>query len=137
VIVCSCLALVGVASQPIDAQRNDTASGAAKVRAVLLQEVTLFNQAHWRTLWRAYSPRVRSHCSYALFVARMKPLRRSVGPATLRNIRIRVTGRRASARYQIVARGKVVGGTPTTNPDVFARIGGRWFDDFDADGLCP
>jgi hypothetical protein len=137
VIVISCLALAGVASQPSAARRTAPESEATKVRAVLLQEVALFNQSRWQMAWKAYSPRVRSRCSYAAFVAAMKPVRRTTGRVTLRNVAIRVAGRRAAAGYRIYAGSKLVGGTTERNPDLFARVGGRWFDDFDPDGLCP
>jgi hypothetical protein len=136
-IVTACLTLAGVASQPMAARSTRPESEATKVRAVLLQEIALFNQSRWQTAWKAYSPRVRSRCSYAAFAAAMKPLRRATGRVTLRNVTIRVTGRRATAGYRIFASGKLVGGATKNNPDLFARVGGRWFDDFDADGLCP
>ena len=137
VILCAAVALGGLAAQPVDARDQRTASESTKVQAVLLQEVALFNRMRWRAAWRLYAPRVRSRCSYDRFVARMTPVIRATGRVTLRNLTVRVTGRRAIARYRIVAGGKVVGGTTTRSPDVFTRVGDRWFDDFDSDGLCP
>jgi hypothetical protein len=135
VAICSCLVLAGLGSQAVAAR--STTTEAAKVRALLLYEVRLTNQARWRPLWRTYSPRVRSRCSYNLFVAGMKQIRTALGPFTLRNLAVRVRGRRAFVTYRIIGRGNVVGGAPARKPDVFVRIGGRWYDDFDADGECP
>jgi hypothetical protein len=129
--------LVGVASQPAGARSGASASEATNVRAVLLQEVGMFNRKRWEPAWRMYSPRIRSHCSYRRFVAVMRPLRNATGPVTLRNVTVRVTRGRGFALYRIVANGRIVGGATAKKPDVFTRIGGRWFDDFDADGLCP
>jgi hypothetical protein len=137
VVICSCFVLAGVAAQPMVARSSTSASEAPKVRAVLLYQVGLFNQARWRALWRTYTPRVHSRCSYSRFVAGMKPIRAAVGRVALRNLAIRVTGQRASVVYLIVGHGKVVGGATVRNPDVYTRIGGRWFDDIDADGRCP
>jgi hypothetical protein len=114
-----------------------SASEAPKVRALLLYEVGLFNQSRWRAAWRTYTPRIHSGCSCRRFAAGMKTIRATVGRVALRNIAVRVTGNRAFVTYRIVGHGKVVGGAPARNPDAFARIGGRWFDDVDADGLCP
>jgi hypothetical protein len=55
----------------------------------------------------------------------------------LRNVTVRVKGDRGLVLYRIVANGRLVGGATAKQPDVFRRINGRWFDDFDADGLCP
>jgi hypothetical protein len=134
-VIFSCLVLAGFASQSVAAR--STTPEAAKVRALLLYEVGLTNQARWRPMWRTYSPRVRSRCSYNLFVARMRVIRAALGPFTLRNLAVRVRGQRAFVTYQIIGRGKVVGGAPAREPDVFVRIAGRWFDDFDAHGECP
>ena len=136
-IACSCAVLGGLAAQPLDARDGRTASEATKVRVLLAQEITLFNDTRWRSMWPLYAPRIRSRCSYTRFVAQMKPLRRATGRVALRAVSIRVTGTHAAVSYRIVAKGKVVGGTTVRNPDLFARVGGRWFDDFDPDGLCP
>ncbi len=133
--ICSCLVLAGFASQSVAAR--STTTEAAKVRAQLLYEVRLTNQARWRPMWRTYSPRVRSGCSYTRFVAGMRVIRAAYGPFSLRNLAVRVRGQRAFVTYQIIGRGKVVGGAAARKPDVFVRIGDRWFDDFDAGGECP
>jgi len=136
-VLCLCFMLVGAASQPVGARSGASASEATKVRAVLLQEVEMFNRKRWEPAWQMYSRRIRSHCSYSRFVAAMRPLRNTTGPVTLRNVTVRVMRGRGFAQYRIVANGRIVGGATAKKPDVFTRIGGRWFDDFDADGLCP
>jgi hypothetical protein len=136
-VIFLCLLLAGVASQSVGAESNASASEVTKVRAVLAQEVGLFNRKRWQPMWGMYSPRVRSHCSYSRYVVAMRSVRNASGPVTLRNVTARVTGRRGFVLYQIVANGRVVGGATAKNRDVYTRIGGRWFDDFDADGLCP
>lgn len=137
VVMCSGLALAGLASQAAVGESETSTSEAAKVRAQLLYEVGLFNQARWQQLWQTYTPRVRRGCSYPRFVAGMKSIRAHYGRATVRNVAVRVRGQRASVLYQIIAHGKVAGGATAKNPDIFARIGSRWFDDVDPDGLCP
>jgi hypothetical protein len=137
VVICSCLALAGLATQAAVGGSDASTSEAAKVRAQLLYEVGLFNQARWQQLWQTYTPRVRRGCSYRGFVAGMKSIRAHYGRATVRNVTVRVRGQRASVLYQIIAHGKVAGGATAKNPDIFARIGSRWFDDVDPDGLCP
>jgi hypothetical protein len=107
------------------------------VRAVLAHEVAMFNRKRWQPMWQMYSPRTRSHCSYRRFVVVMRSIRNATGVVALRNVTVRVTGWRGFAAYSIVANGRLVGGATAKKPDVYTRIGERWFDDFDADGLCP
>jgi hypothetical protein len=136
-VICLCFVLAGLASQPVGARSSASASEATKVRAVLAQEVGMFNRKRWQPAWRMYSPRIRSQCSYRRFVVAMSSIRNATGPVTLRNVTVRVTGGRGLVVYRIVANGQLVGGATAKQPDVFRRINGRWFDDFDADGLCP
>ena len=97
----------------------------------------MLNRKRWEPMWRMYSPVIRSHCSYRRFVAVMRSIRNEIGPVTLRSVTVRVAGRRGFAMYLIVANGRLVGGATAKKPDVYTRLGRRWFDDFDADGLCP
>ncbi|SRR6266496_2834589 len=136
-VICLCLVLAGVASQQVGARSSSSPSETRRVRAVLAQEVGMFNRRRWEPMWQMYSPGIRSHCSYIRFVRVMRSISNTTGLVTLRNVTVRVSGRRGFARYSIVANGRLVGGATSKEPDVYTRIGGRWFDDFDANGLCP
>ena len=136
-VICLSAALTGAASQPAGARSTSPASEAAKVRAIVVQEVRLYNQKRWRAQWRLFTPRVRSHCSYQRFLVVTRSIRNAYGVMRLHRIAVRVTGRRGFAAYSVVLKGRLVATATAKNPDVFTRIGGRWFDDFDADGLCP
>jgi hypothetical protein len=88
-------------------------------------------------LYRTYTKRVRARCPYPRFVEDVKLFRTLVGGRiALRNVRVRVAGRRASATYQMVAGGKVVSAMTAKHPDMFVRIGDRWFDDLDSGSPC-
>lgn len=118
------------------ATTSGSMSETTKVRVLLVNQTRLFNQSRWRPMYRTYAPRVRSRCPYPRFVAELKAYRVSFGRLTLRNVRVRVSGRQASATYQQVASGKVVSAMTRTHPDKFVRIGDRWFDDFDSGSPC-
>jgi len=107
------------------------------VRAIVVQEVRLYNQKRWQAQWRLFAPRVRSHCSYRRFLVLTRSIRNVYGVMSLRRVAVRVMGRRGFAAYSVVLNGRLIPTATAKNPDVFTRIGGRWFDDFDADGLCP
>ena len=107
------------------------------VRALLAQQTRFINQAQWAQLYRTQAPRVRARCPFRRFAAAMNTIRTLVGGRiSLRKVRISVSGRRAAATYEVVVRGQVVSSSRTRNPDLFIRIGGRWFDDADAGSAC-
>ena len=88
-------------------------------------------------MYRTLAPRVRSRCPYPRFVGEMKVMQALTGGrVVIRNIVVRVSGRRASAAYKMVAGGEVVGAPTVKNPDKFVRIGDRWFDDLDSGTPC-
>jgi hypothetical protein len=136
-VICLCAAVTGAASQPVRARSTSSASEAAKVRAIVVQEVRLYNQKRWQAQWRLFTPRVRSHCSYRRFLVLTRSIRNAYGVMSLRRVTVRVIGRRGFAAYSVVLNGRLIPAATAKNPDVFTRIGGRWSDDFDADGLCP
>jgi hypothetical protein len=146
VLLCASLAFAGlvsgaaVAGKP-NPGKPDPPSGSgsekAKVRSLLAYQTRLTNEARWAQLYRTYAPHVRARCPYRRFAAAMNTIRTLVGGRiSLRRVRIRVTGQRASATYEIVSRGHVVSSMRLRRPDLFVRIGGRWFDDSDAGSPC-
>jgi hypothetical protein len=119
------------------AVNSNSAGEPTKVRSLLVYQTGLFNQAQWNALYRTYTPRVRSRCPYRRFVREMNGLRALIGGRIgLRNVVVRVTGRRAAATYQFVARGKVVSAMTAKHPDIFVRIRERWLDDLDSGSPC-
>ena len=138
VLLCASLALAGLASgafagHPGPASKREK----AKVRALLAHQTQLINQARWAQLYRTQAPQVRARCPFRRFAAAMNTIRTLVGGRiSLRKVRIQVSGARASATYDVVVRGQVISSSRTRNPDLFIRIGGRWYDDADAGSAC-
>jgi hypothetical protein len=133
--------LVGLALALTAGQASAVSSGrtseATKVRAVLVNQMRLYNQARWRPMYRTFAPRVRSRCPYPRFVVEMKGIKALVGgPMAVRRVVVRVSGRRATATYQQLAGGKVFASVTANRPDKFVRIGDRWFDDLDYGSPC-
>ena len=129
--LCSLLAVAGSA-----ATRAAQPSAAAQVRGLILQQTKLFNEARWSAAWTTYTLRVRSRCNYVRWRAAQQQARRELGRIVTRNIRVSVTRNRARASYRIVARGRVVASATRRRPDVYVRIGGRWYDAEDAHTGC-
>ncbi|HET7857241.1 MAG TPA: hypothetical protein VFL41_12365 [Gaiellaceae bacterium] len=120
-------------ARPAASTSGSRTTEAAKVKALLLYQNAQFNRARWRPLWLTATPRQRSLCTFSEFAATQKSARAAFGRVTTRNIRVRVRGTRAFVSYQILASGRVVAAATKTKPDLYTRIGGRWFDEADAD----
>jgi hypothetical protein len=54
----------------------------------------------------------------------------------VRNVRVRRTGNRATLTYQNVAQGVVIQTVTRRHPDLYVRIGGRWYDEKDTVTSC-
>jgi len=110
----------------------------AKVKAVLVNQATLFKQGRWRAMYATYTPRFRRNCSYTRFVAQQRQTRRILGTRfTLQITRIRVESTtRAIAAYRFVKNGRVVAQVTLRNRDVYTRIRSRWYDELDRVSSC-
>ena len=110
----------------------------AKVKAVLVNQATLFKQGRWRAMYATYTPRFRRNCSYSKFVAAQRQTRQILGTRfTLQVTRIRVESTtRAIAAYRFVKNGRVVAQVTLRNRDVYTRIGSRWYDELDRVSTC-
>ena len=116
---------------PVSASAATPPTEAAKVRAVIVRQNQLFNAANWRALYRLYTPRYRAACPYGRFVAGNREARAILGRIATRNIVVRLRGNRALLSYRGFAHGRLVITVRQSRPDVYVRIGGRWYDELD------
>lgn len=105
-------------------------------RGALLYQTRLFNAGNWPALYRTYTRRFRASCPYRTFVAEGRTARNAVGRLSVRNIRVRVTRNRAALTYQNVAQSTVIQTVTRRHPDIYVRIGGRWYDEVDTVTSC-
>lgn len=114
-----------------------TGSGEALTpRGTLLYQTRLFNAGNWPVMYRTFTRRFRASCPYSTFVAEGRAARKMAGRLSVRNIRVRQTGNRAALTYQNVAQGTVVQTVTRRHPDIYVRIGGRWYDEMDTVTSC-
>jgi hypothetical protein len=111
-------------------------SEATTPRGALLNQIRLFNAGNWPALYRTFTRRVRARCPYRTFVAQAREGRANVGRLGVRNIRVRRTGNRAALTYQNTARGVVFLTVTRRHPDIYVRIGDRWYDEVDSVTSC-
>jgi hypothetical protein len=111
-------------------------SEATTPRGALLNQVRLFNAGSWRAMYGTFTRRFRASCPYSTFVAQGREARAAVGRLSVRNVRVRQTGNRATLTYQNVAQGVVLQTVTRRHPDLYVRIGGRWYDEKDSVTSC-
>jgi hypothetical protein len=109
-------------------------SPATQVATTLKAEAAVFNARHWRALWILHTPRYRSTCSYAKYVAAEKRVRARAGRVRTTNVRVTlVSPRRAVARYFLITQSHQ---TIREFGDVYAKVGSRWLDELDRPGTA-
>jgi hypothetical protein len=114
-----------------------TGSGEATTpRGALLNQVRLFNAGNWPAMYRTFTRRFRASCPYSTFAAQGRQARANLGRLSVRNVRVRRTGNRATLTYQNVAQGVVIQTVTRRHPDLYVRIGGRWYDEKDSVTSC-
>jgi hypothetical protein len=107
-------------------------SPAAQVAATVGAEVRAFNGRQWQALWKLHTPRYRSTCSYAKFVAAEKRVRSRGGTLSATRIHVRVVSpKRALAYYFLVTQSHQ---TIRQVGDVYGKVGSRWLDELNRPG---
>jgi hypothetical protein len=114
-------------------------SDATAVRAVLLRQASLMKQGKWRQMYATFTPRYRARCPFATFVRHGQQSRVLLGSSFRVDriqVRVRPGGRQALAAYRFVRNGRPLAAVRFSHGDVYAKIGNRWFDEFDRVSSC-
>jgi hypothetical protein len=102
----------------------------------LFAEATAFNASNWKALYSAYTSRYKSHCPFAQFADAQSKARQQAGVLTTKITSSRIAGSKAFLGYQILHQGKVVFSVKASDPDVFLKIGGLWYDEYEPNHGC-
>ena len=105
-----------------------------QVTDLVKQQEMAFNDEDWYTSYQMMSPNYRATCSYeeyeefcqeawAMWLALFGP-----GNVEATDISVHVDGEWAYATYKLVQDGDVLGELTSTNPDIYLKVGGRWYD---------
>ena len=127
------LVLVFAATVVTTAAYAMPSSGGASPVAVLKAEAVYLNASNWRPYYGLMGPRFHAKCTYGTFVARNSAVRQLFERASIKMISSRVQGSRAYLTYETIA--------PPVKPfvtrgDLFVKIAGRWYDEFDPVTTC-
>ena len=124
--VCACaLAAPALAAAP-------PLAGASAV-ATLRAQNNAFNTRNFAGLWSAYTANYKAKCGpYSKWLKDVTATRNQVnGTITTRITGNKVVGAKAFLAYQLTVGGKVIATIKASSPDVYVRINGRWFDEYD------
>jgi len=114
------------------------ASGGSSPRAVFFTQATLFRHGQFGAMYdTTYTRNYRAHCPWGYFFRGQTVLKRYLGSGfKVRGVRARMlSARRALLAYQFVrANGQLAGAVTFKQGDVYAKVGSRWYDEYDRNG---
>jgi hypothetical protein len=102
----------------------------------LFAEVSAFNKSDWKTLYTAYTARYKAHCPYAKWAAAQGKARQQTGTVTTKITSSKIVGSKASLAYQILHGTQVLVTVKASDPDVFQKVGGLWYDEYEPNHGC-
>ena len=107
------------------------------LRALLQKQLTLTKQGEFRVIYRTTTTsRFRARCPYRRFVRLAREVRVALGPtAKVDRILVRfLSQRRALLSYRLLKNGRPFLRVRFSDSDVYAKVGSRWYDDYDRVG---
>jgi hypothetical protein len=111
-----------------------------RVKAVLLTQARLLRQGRFRVMYRTtYTPAFRTHCPWRTYLKRQRFGRSYLGPGfSVHNVRVRIlSSTRALLAYRFVrANGQIAANVTFRQRDLYAKLGGRWYDEYDSVSDC-
>jgi hypothetical protein len=102
----------------------------------LIAETVAFNASNWKSLYTAYTINYKSHCPYAKFADAQSKARQQAGTLTAKITSARIAGNKAYLGYKIIHNGKVLGAVTAGDPDVYLKVGGLWYDEYEPNHGC-
>ncbi len=107
------------------------------VAKLLDHQLALTKAGDWQGLYNTYSPHYQSRCPYDQLLSRAA----GSDPASLQSLsydqlRVQIDGDKAYATYVTTRDGQVVAAVTDASSDIYVKIGGTWFDEFDELAVC-
>ncbi|HEX2434862.1 MAG TPA: hypothetical protein VHI55_13025 [Gaiellaceae bacterium] len=129
IVVLACLVALAVPASGGAAGGRDVRA----IRGLLQQQLRLLKHGKFRQSYTLTTPSFRSHCPYPRFLRQAREARRRLGPsAQLDRVRVDFkTRRRALVEYRVLKNGKLFMWVRFSRGDRYAKLGTRWYDDYD------
>lgn len=136
------LVLVGLLAVTIaTAACNSTAPGggdAQQARQLFDRQHELLRHQTWRALYATYSPTFQAACPYDQWVALTSAFTSGIQLDDLayEDVHVSIKDDVAEFTYTRTYQGKALGAVTAASPDLYRRIDGAWYDDFDEHTTC-
>ncbi len=133
IVALAALAVAAAACGGSGGRANDSSA----VGKLLNQQLEMTRAGDWQGLYDTYSPRYQSRCSYEAL------LKRAAGSDTASlqslsydQLHVEIDGDKAYVTYVTTRNGKVVAAVTDASPDIYVKIDGTWFDEYDELAAC-
>lgn len=102
----------------------------------LKAEAVAFNASNWESLYSAYTKTYKARCPFGRFADAQSKARQQVGTITTKVTGVKIAGNKASLAYQIFHGSKLVGLVKLSDPDLYAKVNGLWYDEYEPRHGC-
>jgi ketosteroid isomerase-like protein len=123
-------------SDSSDSDGGSPADDGRAVRSLFDQQLANFRAGDFDALYENYSPAFREQCSQAALVASIEAAGIDPERLSFEDVEMTVQGDTARMTYTSVYDGEPMGSADASQPDIFTRIDGRWYDELDVHTHC-
>ncbi|TAK66870.1 MAG: hypothetical protein EPO22_03440 [Dehalococcoidia bacterium] len=110
---------------------------ASAVEKLLEQQMALAKAGDWQGLYNTYSPRYQSRCPYEALLRRAADSDSASSQSlSYDQLHVQVDGDTAYVTYVTMRSGEVVASVTDAAPDLYVKIDGTWFDEYDELATC-
>jgi hypothetical protein len=109
------------------------AASQASPLETLKAEIAYAASGQYEQLYELYTDKFQKGCPFARFEREMGRIGPQFEGVTVKLLKQRVEGTQATLDYRLVKRGRTLS---KTRGDVYAEIGGRWYDEVDRYTSC-
>ncbi len=113
------------------------AKDSAAVEDLLNRQLTLAKAADWKGLYDTYSPHYQSRCPYEEVLRRASGAdAASMQSLSYDQLHVQIDGDIAYVTYVTKRNGQVIASVTDGSPDLYVKIDGIWYDEFDELAVC-
>jgi hypothetical protein len=115
---------------------SDADDDEAAVEELFNEQLQHFRAGDFDALYANYSPAFREQCTQDALVASIEAAGTDPDQIEFQEVTVVVDGDLADVTYAVTHGGEPLGRVDSGEPDVYARVDGRWYDELDAHTHC-
>ena len=109
----------------------------SRVKKLLEQQLALAKAGDWQGLYNTYSPSYQSRCPYESVLQRAtRADTAALQSLSYSQLHVRIDGDQAYVTYVTMQDGQVVASVTDASPDLYVKVDGTWFDEYDELAAC-